>query len=114
MPRYMLELQSSGARISLKPGNLLPVAGSDEGGGGGGFGGMPAGMPDMQGIMNALPPWLKEKLARGQTPDVNDAKRLLGIEDVPTNFFYALAGLFVVLFLKASLLKALVTTGFMG
>mmetsp|Transcript_19283 Transcript_19283/g.34969 ORF Transcript_19283/g.34969 Transcript_19283/m.34969 type:complete len:289 (-) Transcript_19283:263-1129(-) len=64
--------------------------------------------------MNNLPQWLREKIARGESPGVDDAKRLLGIQDVPSSFMYALAGLFVLLFLKASLLKAIIATAFLG
>jgi hypothetical protein len=114
MPRYMLELLSSGTRISLKPSNLIPVENANAGGGFGGIPGGFGGMPNMQGMMNSLPPWLQEKLRRGETPGLNDLKRLFGVEDIPTSSVYILAVVFVFLFLKASMLKAALVTSILG
>mmetsp|Transcript_20188 Transcript_20188/g.34052 ORF Transcript_20188/g.34052 Transcript_20188/m.34052 type:complete len:355 (+) Transcript_20188:34-1098(+) len=106
--RYTV-LLSSGTSVALKPANLLPDGSEDEGGGG-----FPAGgMPDMNQVLHMLPSWLREKLARGQTPDMNDLQRLL---PPGVTLVHAGGGLavFVVLAFKVGLLRALLLCGLLG
>lgn len=109
MPRYVIRLPS-GEQISLAPKNLIPIAGNEDSGGGGGMPGMPA---NLAGLMESLPPWFKEKLARGEQPDLNDLKRLVGIDISATEI-----GIFVVVFLllfyKLGIFKALIVITFIG
>mmetsp|Transcript_24766 Transcript_24766/g.32251 ORF Transcript_24766/g.32251 Transcript_24766/m.32251 type:complete len:363 (+) Transcript_24766:22-1110(+) len=111
MPRYVVQLQRSGEKISLAPKNLVPIA-STEDSGGGGFPGMPGGMPaNMAGLMEKLPTWFKEKLARGEKPDLDDLKRLLGIDVTPTQIG-VIVGSFFLLYFKLGLIKGLIITAF--
>ena len=113
MPRYTVRLPGLAEPIALKPKNLAPIATPDDGGSGGGFSGMPGGMPDMQAMMNNLPPWLKEKLARGETPTFDDAKRFMGI-DVSLASIGVLALSFVAMWWKIGLIRAAFLSGFLG
>ena len=73
----------------------------------------PAGMPDMAQLMGMLPVWLREKLGRGQAPDLSDLQRML-----PDGVTSAHAGGIVVLFFvmcfKLGMLKALLQFGLFG
>jgi hypothetical protein len=107
MPRYVVRLVNSGEQISLAPKNLIPIA-SNQDESGGGMPGMPA---NLAGLMDALPPWLKEKLARGEKPDLEDLKRLIGI-DVTTTEVGIFIAFFLLLFYKLGIFKAIIVTAF--
>jgi len=111
MPRYSVNV--NGSVLALKPKNLIPLAVPEDNGGG--MGGMPGvpGMPDMQQVLNQLPPWFKEKLQRGERPTFADIQRLLGIE-VTTTQFAGLGAVFLLLFWKAGLVKALLVSVVLG
>lgn len=106
MPRYVVRLDNSGEQISLAPKNLIPIAGGEDSGG---MPGMPA---NLAGLMAAMPPWLKEKLARGETPNFNDLKRLVGI-DISTTEGGFFVVCFVLLYYKLGVFKAIIVTAFM-
>ena len=108
MPRYQIRLPN-GQVLALKPANLTPIATPDDGGGGGGFG----GMPDLGAMLGQMPPWLREKIQRGEQPSVNDLKRLLGIE-VPTPVLGGLAVAVALLWWKLGLVRALVVGAPLG
>jgi hypothetical protein len=111
MPRYSVSV--NGNVLALKPKNLIPIAvPEDSGGGMGGMGGMP-GMPNMQQVLNQLPPWFKEKMQRGERPSFADVQKLLGLE-VSTSQLTGLGAVFLLLFWKAGILKALLVTVALG
>ena len=113
MPRYTVRL-SDGKTMNLKTACLIPIPGGDDGGGGGGmpgFGG--AGIPNMEAMMQSLPPWLREKLARGETPTFDDLKRLVGVEASTTEL-----GVLIVMCLgllwKLGLMRGLIVDASVG
>jgi len=110
MPRYSVNV--NGSVLALKPKNLIPLA-VPEDSGSGGMPGMPAGMPDMQQMLNQLPPWFKEKLQRGERPTFDDIQRLLGLK-VSVTQLAGLGVVFLLLFWKAGLVKALLVTAVLG
>ena len=105
---------SDGKTMNLKTACLIPIPGGDDGGGGGGmpgFGG--AGIPNMEAMMQSLPPWLREKLARGETPTFDDLKRLVGVEASTTEL-----GVLIVMCLgllwKLGLMRGLIVDASVG
>jgi hypothetical protein len=113
MPRYMVQIESNGEQISLAPKNLIPISGSDDSGSGGGFGGFP-GMPaNLASMMSSVPPWLREKVLRGEKPTFADLNRLLGTELSPMHIG-GVAVLFVILFMKVGFIIALATCSVLG
>ena len=112
--RYTVQLDS-GACVALRPVNLQPVGAEEEdgAGAGAGAGGMPEGMPDLGQLLHMLPPWLREKLARGQVPDMTDLQRLLPPGVTVTHVGGALA-LFVVMVFKLGLVRAALLFGLFG
>lgn len=108
--RYTV-LLDSGMSLALKPVNLIPEGNEDESGRGN-FPGM-GGMPDMNKALDMLPLWLKEKVMRGQAPDMSDIQRLL-----PSGVSLGHVGIFVALLmimtLKIGVLRAFILFTMIG
>lgn len=105
--RYTV-LLSSGTSVLLKPANLLPEGSEDEDGGG-----MAGGFSGMSQVLDMLPQWLREKVVRGQIPDMADLQRILP-PGVTTTHVAGVFALFVLTVLKFGLLRAALLWGLIG
>jgi hypothetical protein len=119
--RYTV-MMDNGQPVALKVVNLIPIGeagqagASGGGGGGGGFPGMAGmGMPDISQMLNQLPvpAWLKEKLTRGETPTMDDLRRLLP-PGVTAMHVGAVAASFLLMFFKFGIIKTVILFALLG
>lgn len=110
--RYSV-LLNNGRTVALKPANLIQIGDAEVPSGGGGFPGMPAGMLDIRQYLHLLPAWLREKIMRGQAPDLNDLKRLLppGVTPMHVGFVFVM---FLLMMFKFGLIKTLLLFSILG
>lgn len=118
--RYTVALDN-GRSVALKPANLIPIDNADEAASGGipGMSGIPAmsGMPDLSKLMGMMPPWLMQKLMRGEIPGLDDAERLLHSFLPPGVTLMHIGGatvLFLAMTYKLGFMKTLVLFGLVG